>query len=195
MKTKRTVKRRKRLEGEIAKAAKVGAGEAMTLATYGCIPTLAQRIVWNYLSHQKEKGWKPGVKTDYYLGGAAYPLCQLFLDAVNGRDLNALRDIATAVKNPQLYEVTHSGPEMYSQTQDSQRRAILYLKRILDWMGKKWTVKQLAGYLEAPVTKISVADIDQMARQAEARAPQSVDGYSALRRLAKSLNFPLAKDK
>ncbi len=180
--------------GQIAKAAETDAGEAMTLATYGFKPTPAQRAVWKYLSHHKEKGWKPGTAADYDLGGPAYFLCQLFLEAVNKRDFDTLRDIATALKKPQLYDVNHSGPYMmYSQDQDSRKLEILKLGRMLDHFGERFTAKQLAGWLVRPLGPIGMPGLDKIKRQAEAQAPPTDDNYRALRRIAKSLKFPFAK--
>jgi hypothetical protein len=167
MKPNRTIKRRNRLEGQIAKAAESDVGVALQLAVHGHKFTPPETAVWIYLACQGFKK-KPGVRT--MAPGHALNLVDVFLDAVDRRDGDTLREITRAVET---FPVDSAEPP----SADMRRALVLNWKRYCESTGEKQTLKQLACYVYGP------------------KAALTADHYSALRRLAKTFKSPLAKDK
>jgi len=174
VKKKRTIKRRNRLESQIVKAAQTNENEALALAAMGGQRPLVEQAVWVYLlgkEIEKEQLFDndpDGTKRAL----ATKMLCTLFLDAVDQRDGNMLRAIARAAEN------------FERNPADQLRHDILLIKGILDRSGGTVTVQFLAAWIhEMRTGKLPKAPLP------------TEDSYSRLRRLAKSLKFPLAKDK
>ncbi len=198
MKAKSTIKRRNRDAGQIEKEAVKDVGTALQRALYGRKRTLAAQAVWIYRVCEKNR--KPldvkavdparlkeavGEMADLVVrfGLSAGYLCKVFLEAVEKRDGNALREMAGALEMV----------ELHPKPLDWKRLHILNLRGLFDNESDYWTAKQLAGWLEYP--DYPIGSLREAGRRAEARAPESDDGYSDVRRLAKRLKFPLAKGK
>jgi hypothetical protein len=182
MKPERIIKRRKRLEGQIAKEAQTNVLAAWELVRYGRRPTPLEQEVWAYLS-QKECGKRFGFKKPLPLQ-AASRLCRLVLDAVDNCDGNTLREMASAAENFQ--------PD--SRLMDSLRANILTLKSSLDSRGQKMTFKQACIALNV---RVGVPSIDRDIQKGLISdcSPQFKTPDSTLRYYLKKLHFPLAKDK
>jgi len=102
---------------------------------------------------------------------SASSLSALFLDAVDRRDGDSLRDLALAVEQF----------ERFPAPADSWRARILRIKAVLIVQGETVTVKQLATLLAGNSLSPSQPP------------PPTKDDYAYLRRVAKSLGVPLAK--
>jgi hypothetical protein len=193
VKTKIAFKQRNRLEGQIAKAAQTGDLEgAMELARFGRRLAPIEKAVRTYLC-QREALWKAfpteaerkNKPIEFEHSRRRHEeltsnLCRLFLDAVIKRNGEPLR---LAAKEIEAYSPDES-------PKDKKRWALLCLKAIQAHLGKPWTAKYLASTLIFnPQTKTSKASASPLAPEV-----QRVDSYSQLRRLAKSLGMPLAKD-
>jgi hypothetical protein len=184
MKPKRSIKRRKRLEGQIAKEAQTNVNAALELARYGRHPTPMEKEVWTYLS-DIECGKRFGLKQPFPAIQAGR-LCRLFLDAVRNREGNTLRNMARAVENFQ----SDSPPV------DELRKDILILKARLDHSGEKMTFKDACIALNR---RLGIPALDE----AILNGSISGDGTSSflkvpdstLRHYLKTLHFPLAKER
>ena len=184
MKPNRTIKRRNRLEGQIANEAQTNVNAALELAHYGRHPTPMEQEVWTYLS-QIECGKRFGLKKPFPAQQAGR-LCRLFLDAVRNREGSTLRNMAQAVENFQP-----DAPPV-----DELRKDILILKARLDHSGEKMTFKEACIALNR---RIGIPALDK------AILNGSISGVgtssflkipdSTLRSYFKSLHFPLAKEK
>jgi hypothetical protein len=178
---RKPIKRRKRLEGQIEALASKDAGAAQELAQYGRNRSQLEQAVWLYLfgrevcQDERTYGKLDPVAKERtrYLAQSATALCELFLDAVDRRDGDALRTIARDVE----------GFERYPQEADPQRAGILSLKNILDQSGEKMTIARLAALLNR---KFAGDPAIPFVR---------ADGHKQLRDLATDLKFPIAPDK
>jgi hypothetical protein len=175
------VKRRNRKEGQIARLAKTDPRAAEEMATYGRKRSEFEKLVDCYLAtedslkrnfqSEKSKDSDDYRNTLRNLEQEAGWICELFLEAVERRDGEALRTIAKQL------DMWGKFPEF----EDPLRAQILCLKNILEEKGGTMTIPRLAALLS------------QKMGGDPAKAPQTEDGYSSLRRIAKSVNFPVAK--
>jgi hypothetical protein len=181
LKTKHTIKPRNRLAGQIAKAAHANPDAARELAFYGEHLTEEEKAVYVYLKLHKtiwqhefiKKNDPDGAKQTLAQLESTATLWKLFFDSVNRLDGDALRAMAS-----ELERYKRKNYEGKSVRGDSLRRDILSLKQKMEQSGHTISVKYLAKLLNA-MTPV--------------RVPATDDGYSQLRRLAKGLNFRLAK--
>jgi len=194
VKKKITIKRRQRLEGQIAKEAKEGnIDAALDLAHCGHKRTPLQRAVREYLRAQRILEKPVSDFSDIMLdpfrlnqlpierrtGNAmrfmvnACHLCRAFLNALDSRDMEALGGIASEAEdfaqNPDLT--------------DKRRVNILMVKQLFK-DDDPMTVKQLA-----------MAIVSRKHPRDKPEPPPTNDNYSQLRRIAKSVGLPLAKAK
>jgi hypothetical protein len=177
---RKAIKRRKRLEGQIEALAKRDPEAAQKLAQYGKVRSELEEAIWHYLFEREAcqdthyEKTDPGAKEPTRsLELSAIRLCELFLDAVERRDGEALRTIAAEVE----------GFKRYSPAADTNRAHILCLKNILDERGGKMTIARLAALLNRKLAGDPLV------------APPTQDSHSQLRNLARTLKFPIAKDK
>jgi hypothetical protein len=182
MKPQRAIKRRNRREGQIAREAQTNMNAAVELARYGRYLTPLEREVWTYLS-QMESAKRFGLKKPFS-PQAAGRLFRWFLDAVDRRDGNALREMARAVDNFQ----PDSPPE------DSLRADILILKSHLDSRGQKMTFREFCIAINR---RVGIPAIDKAIQEVRISdcSPCFKIPDSTLRCLAKELKFPLVKEK
>ena len=183
MKPKHTTKQRNRLEGQIAKEAETNVLAAWELARYGRHPTPLEQEVWAYLS-EIESAKRFGLKTPFHPLGAGR-LFRWFLDAVDRRDGDALRDMAKAVESFQ----SDSSPPL-----DELRAKILTLKSSLDYRGKKMTFKEICIALNV---RVGVPASDKAIQEGKISDcdPCFKIPDSTLRYHLRKLHFPLTKDK
>lgn len=174
------IKRRNRIERQITKLAQTNADEALLLAKQGRRSTTAENAVFAYLIFKEIHEDKSlndfdpgGTKRTIALRRVTVGLCKLFLDALHRHDGDALRAITRAAEDY----------EKLPEQEDRLRADILILKGILDLNGDTMNVKYLSTVLNSNRTG------------EHSKVPATQDSYSYLRRLAKSLKFPLAKDK
>jgi hypothetical protein len=202
MKQERTIKTRNRDAGQIATEAQSDLWTAHEIAVHGRKRTPLARAIWKYLYMMDDgfadslrdrkmklaflrggpaiKDWLESNEGDeavqspiVYRRAAAGELCKLFLDAVKRRDVPALKQIASEVK-----QFTLDPPAM-----DLLRAGILTLKSMLEQRREKMTINDLAALLN----RRSIFDNPE--------APSTENGHAKLRELAKALRFPIAKDK
>jgi hypothetical protein len=89
-------------------------------------------------------------------------ICDLFLDAVNRNDADKILEIAETVRFFKEHQKGFADP---------QRRWLIYLKQRLEACNETMTVSEVANSLQLKNTD---------------------DGFSALRRKCKEINFPLS---
>lgn len=101
----------------------------------------------------------------------------IFLEAINNHDGKAVMELAQAVwffKDKRL-------PKRIPA--DRERSTMIALKSILDGAGEKISIRTLAEFLAVE------------AKAAGKKFEVSEDGFSALRRKCKEMNFPLAESR
>jgi hypothetical protein len=107
VKTKRTIKRRKRLEGQFAEAIRSNPGTAMQLAIHGRDHSPVKQAVGNYLTATMLVNSIKLVKDGgeifrFFLHGRqenAVALCELLVDAVRRNDKRKLREITRTIED------------------------------------------------------------------------------------------------
>jgi len=181
-KKKRTPKPRKTLTKEIKRLAATDPFAASQLAARGKVYSEIEELVWGYLYIMEwPSGDNPGdpdaAEHRRLVMMNTQRLCDHFLDALTERDSRRIFKIAEAVRFFQGKNLRET------QYVDPVRAEILVLKDISDQCGKKWTLHELETFLR----RKNFATPPTL--------PQHEDGNAALRKLAKSLDFPLAEGR
>jgi hypothetical protein len=101
-------------------------------------------------------------------------LCSVFLEAIRKQDGNKILEIAQSIW-------FIKGVLERAKPVDQERTYLLSLKEFFDSTGTRWTIRQIANYLQE--TKgITIEDNNE-------------DGFSAIRRKCKELGVPIAKSR
>jgi hypothetical protein len=168
------MRKRARMEGRIEQTAKKSPSAALELARQGRVRSEVESALWSYLWGYEVFDKSP--KSDrmalapVFEGGmenCTMRLCMMFFDAVEKGDSDALRQMADELDRFQQTTKAHV------RSKDPRREFLLHAKLYLEKKGQTITVRRLAE-----LQRLSPTD----------------DGNSQLRRLAKRLGVPLAKE-
>lgn len=136
-----------------------------------------KKILYPLIRHESDSSNAEYWALTEKLKGRERCIASMFIDAVKEHDRKRIVELANAVE----FFKNKRYPKLWGA--DHDRLRMIWLKTLLEHYGERITIRQLAQFLA------------QGASATGKKLETPADGFSALRRKCKQLNFPLAESR